>query len=171
MPPLPGSLPGGLPGGRETEHRQTNMNTPTIGAPWVGAPWTPRAWQREALPIIVDALKRRQRGIVSAVMGSGKSILQSELVALALAKAGHRSIVVTVPRQALVRQLAATIGARIGEDRVGVFYGSKKQPGRQVVVCCNASLPRLWEELQSYPKGRRPDDLRRGPRHPGRGAA
>jgi hypothetical protein len=129
------------------------MNTPTIGAPWVGAPWTPRAWQREALPIIVDALKRRQRGIVSAVMGSGKSIMQSELVALALAKAGHRSIVVTVPRQALVRQLAATIGARIGEDRVGVFYGRTKQPGRDVIVCCNASLPRLWEELQSYPKG------------------
>jgi len=125
----------------------------TIGAPWVGAPWTPRAWQREALPTIIDAIKRRQRGIVSAVMGSGKSIMQSELVALALAKAGHRSIVVTVPRQALVRQLAATIGARIGEDRVGVFYGSKKQPGRQVVVCCNASLPALWAELQSYPKG------------------
>ena len=151
LPPLPGSLPGRLL--RDSTADLGNIMHSTIGAPWVGAPWTPRAWQREALPIIIDALKRRQRGIVSAVMGSGKSIMQSELVALALAKAGHRSIVVTVPRQALVRQLAATIGARIGEDRVGVFYGSKKQPGRQVVVCCNASLPRLWEELQSYPKG------------------
>jgi hypothetical protein len=151
LPPLPGSLPGRLL--RDSTADLGNIMHSTIGAPWVGAPWTPRAWQKDALPIIIDALKRRQRGIVSAVMGSGKSIMQSELVALALAKAGHRSIVVTVPRQALVRQLAATIGARIGEDRVGVFYGRTKQPGRDVIVCCNASLPRLWEELQSYPKG------------------
>jgi superfamily II DNA or RNA helicase len=123
LPPLPGSLPGRLL--RDSTADLGNIMHSTIGAPWVGAPWTPRAWQKDALPIIIDALKRRQRGIVSAVMGSGKSIMQSELVALALAKAGHRSIVVTVPRQALVRQLAATIGARIGEDRVGVFYGRR----------------------------------------------
>jgi len=127
------------------------MNSTTC-APWVGAPWTPRAWQASALPVIIDALKRRQRGIVSAVMGAGKSIIQSEIVAQALPKLGHRTIVVTVPRQALVRQLAATIGARVGKSLVGVYYGNKKQPGRAVVVCCNASLPALWRELQSYPR-------------------
>jgi superfamily II RNA helicase len=143
----------------------------TIGAPWVGAPWTPRAWQREALPIIIDALKRRQRGIVSAVMGSGKSIMQSELVALALAKAGHRSIVVTVPRQALVRQLAATIGARIGEDRVGVFYGSEEAAGPAGGGVLQCLAPPAVGRTPELPERGRPDDLRRGPRHPGRGAA
>lgn len=117
---------------------------------WSGSPYPPRRWQAAALPVIIDALRRRERGIVSAVMGGGKSILQTALVAAALKGAGHRAIVVTVPRQALVRQLAATMRSWMGDDAVGVFYGRKKQAERPVIVACNASLPRLWEQLQEW---------------------
>lgn len=120
---------------------------------WIGAPYAPRAWQAAALPVIIGALQDGRRGIVSAVMGAGKSVLQTALVSAALPKLGDRVVVVTVPRQALVRQLAATMRGWLGADVVGVFYGKKKQPGRAVVVACNASLPKLWAALQA--QGRR----------------
>ena len=115
--------------------------------PWDGAPRPPRRWQAEALPVVVDAMRRRVRGLVTATMGAGKSVLQAELCHLAQAKLGDRVIVCTVPREALVRQLAATIGERVGEKRVGQFYGRKKQAGRSVIVACNASVPNLMLEL------------------------
>jgi len=115
---------------------------------WNGAPWVPRDWQRDALPVIVDALRRGERGIVSAVMGSGKSILQTALVATALPKIGDRVIVVTAPRQALVEQLAGTMRRWLGQETVGTFYARRKQHRRQVVVACNASVPRLRAALE-----------------------
>lgn len=121
-----------------------------MSASWDGSPFPPRRWQAAALPVVIDALRRRERGIVSAVMGSGKSILQSALVANALPRLGGRAAVVTVPRQALVRQLAATMRSWMGEDTVGVFYGKKKQAERRVIIACNASLPRLWQQLQGW---------------------
>ena len=121
--------------------------------PWHNAPWTPRAWQAEALPAIVDAMKRGERGLVSAIMGSGKSVLMAELVWLAMHKRGDRAIVVTAPRQFLVRQLAATIADRVGSLEVGLYYAEKKQPQRSVIVTCAASLSSLRVELES--QGRR----------------
>lgn len=115
--------------------------------PWQGAPKPPRRWQAEALPIIIEALRRKERGIVSAVMGSGKSILQAELAWMALERLGDRAIVISAPRQALVRQLHATIAARCGAHRVGMFYGAVKQPERPIIVTCNPSTPKLREVL------------------------
>jgi superfamily II DNA or RNA helicase len=115
---------------------------------WEGAPWHPRKWQAEALPIIIDGLKARKRGVVCAVMGAGKSILQSELCYLAMHKAGDRAIIVTAPKQKLVRQLAATLAARCGEDNVGTFYADKKQHDRRIVVACNASAAKLATVLE-----------------------
>lgn len=115
---------------------------------WNEAPWVPRDWQRDALPVIVDALRRGERGIVSAVMGSGKSILQTALVATALPKTGDRVVLVTAPRQALVEQLAGTLRRWLGQETVGTFYARRKQHRRQVVVACNASVPRLRAELE-----------------------
>ena len=110
---------------------------------WEGAPWRPRKWQAEALPVIIEGLKARKRGVVCAVMGAGKSILQSELCYLAMQKAGERAIVVTAPKQKLVRQLAATIAARCGHDAVGMYYADKKEHDRRIVVACNASAATL----------------------------
>lgn len=117
---------------------------------WQGSPFPPRRWQADALPKIIQAMKRRERVIVSATMGGGKSLTQTALVANALPNIGGRAIVVTVPRQALVRQLAATMRSWLGEDTVGVFYGRKKQAERKVIVACNASLPRLHEQLKEW---------------------
>lgn len=116
---------------------------------WNGAPWSPRAWQRDALPVIIENLKAGRRGIVSATMGSGKSILQTALVAAALPKAGDRAIVVTAPRQALVGQLAETMRTWVGADTVGTFYADKKQADRPVVIACNASVTKLREQLEA----------------------
>lgn len=115
--------------------------------PWNDAPWSPRRWQRACLPILVEALKAGRRPVISAVMGSGKSILQSELAWMAIHKANGRAIVFVVPSQALVRQLAATMKKRLGRDAVGMFYAESKQAWQTVVICCSASLASLQEEL------------------------
>ncbi len=115
--------------------------------PWEGAPWTPRAWQAEALPIVIEAIKRGERAIVAAIMGSGKSILQTEIAWLAMHRRGDRAIVFTAPRQALVRQLAGTLRARLGQLEVGEYYADRKQPHRPVIVTCAASLASLRDEL------------------------
>lgn len=117
--------------------------------PWLNAPWTPRQWQRAALPKAIDAVKRKKRGIVSAVMGGGKSILCTELAVLALQRAHgtNTTTVLGVPTQALVRQLAETVRARCGAEQVGEFYADKKQPGRPVVVACYDSIPNLVVQL------------------------
>ena len=110
---------------------------------WQDAPWTPRAWQAAALPVVVEHLRAGRRSVVSAVMGAGKSVLQAELCWLALPKTGDRAIVITAPKQALVRQLAETIRRRCGADAVGTFYANSKQDDRPIVVACNASADKL----------------------------
>ena len=101
---------------------------------------TPRKWQKAALPLIVDSIKRGERPIVSAIMGSGKSVLIAELCWLALQKLKpDQHIVVTAPRQALVNQLHATIERRCGVGKVGKFYANCKDISDDIIVCCNAS--------------------------------
>lgn len=113
-------------------------------APWAGAPWAPRKWQAEALPLILDAARARKRGLVSAIMGSGKSVLQAELAALAMPRASGRALVLSAPRQQLVRQLSGTVEERLGSMwSVGRFYSDEKDVSSDVIVCCNASLPAL----------------------------
>lgn len=115
---------------------------------WDGAPWTPRAWQREALPIVWDAIHAGQRAVVSAIMGAGKSILQIELVAMRLQLlAEDEVIVVGVPRQKLVRQLGETARARLGDEAVGLYFTHAKEAHRRVIVCCYASAVTLARVL------------------------
>ena len=100
----------------------------------------PRKWQAEALPVIVDSLKQGKRPVVSAIMGSGKSVLIAELCNLALKKLKPNAhIVVCAPRQSLVRQLSQTISWICGEENVGQFYAVRKDKDKPIVVCCNAS--------------------------------
>ena len=116
--------------------------------PWEGSKFQPRKWQAEALPEIIRQIKARQRPIVSAIMGSGKSVLIAELAWMALANLKpHRRIVITAPRQSLVVQLAKTIAGRCGADNVGKFYTYEKDIDKSVIVCCNASVKTLVENL------------------------
>lgn len=124
------------------------MTATSTGAPepWAGAPREPRKWQRDALPAITAAVRARKRGIVSAVMGAGKTDLTGEVAYLASARPGAKVVVIGVPTQALVRQTAASIEGRVGAGRVGQWFADKKQL-RPVVVACYDSLPGLAVEL------------------------
>lgn len=115
--------------------------------PWSGAPWEPRAWQRAAVPVVLGAIERRERGIVSAVMGSGKSIAQSEVVACTPIDPRSERIVVGVPRRRLVEQLSATLERRLPRQ-VGRYYSEAHEAHRPVVVACYDSLPRLAAHLR-----------------------
>jgi len=111
---------------------------------WEGSKYPPREWQRNALPVIIDHLKKGRKTIVSAIMGAGKSILIAELVREAMKNLKEdRHIIVTAPRQNLVGQLAATIAERVGEDKVGKYYTHEKCIDRPVIVACNASCKSL----------------------------
>lgn len=106
--------------------------------PWTGAR-EPRAWQRAALEAVVDDwIAGEDAGVVSAVMGAGKSALIAELCRLAVGW-GWR-VVVTVPSQALVRQTAAAVAVRV--DDVGTWYQYARDV-RAVTVACVDSLPGL----------------------------
>lgn len=115
--------------------------------PWEGCARPPRRWQALALPLVREALARGDHGVVSAVTGAGKSILIAELCRLALARRPDLAVVVSTPTQALVRQLGATIGERVGSDRVGAYYGNAKKPSAAVVVGCNPSTVNLGGDL------------------------
>ena len=111
--------------------------------PWQGV--TPRAWQREALPLALACIDAGQRGIVSAIMGAGKSIYLVELARCRPAPAGSVVVILT-PSVKLVEQLAATASARLGAGMVGRYYTHAKEIA-PVIVCCNASAVALAAEL------------------------
>jgi len=113
---------------------------------------TLRRWQAEALPLCVDSVRAGGRRVVQACTGSGKSILQAEVLRAVLERDGVWAVV-TVPTAALVVQLGATLAARLGDDAVGLFYAANKQPGRRVVVCCVASFPRFVSEAMEAGRG------------------
>ena len=119
---------------------------------WDGSPWTPREWQATALDAVLVELTAGKRTIVSAVMGSGKSILIAELAARRRA-AGDATILVTAPTRVLVEQLSSTLRERLGDDMVGRYYTSAKEPDRGVVVACNNSAETVGEAVAAL--GRR----------------
>lgn len=118
-----------------------------IGEPWLGR--EPRAWQREAVPVALEGLRSRRPRVIQACTGAGKSIAQAEVVAEILASPRLTAadvVVVTVPTEALVEQLAATVEARL-PGLVGRWYGRRKESGR-VIVTCVPSLGTLAADLQ-----------------------
>jgi len=116
---------------------------------WTGSKFKPRKWQAEALPQIIKQIKGMQKPIVSAIMGSGKSVLIAELTWMAIDNLKpNRKIVITAPRQNLVSQLAKTIENRCGTENVGMFYAYEKTVDKRVIVCCNASVSNLVKKLQ-----------------------
>lgn len=103
-------------------------------------PWgtrEPRAWQRAALPLALASIRARRRGVVSAIMGAGKSVLIAAICA-----SGRGRVVVTVPTVALVDQIAATLDERC-PGQVGRYYTHAKEADKRVTVCCLPSLPQL----------------------------
>ena len=109
----------------------------------------PRRWQAECLPLALEALRAGRRGVVSAVMGAGKTKMCAAIVA---AHAGEGPAILAVPSQDLVRQ---TVGVFRGLGLpAGAYYADCKQPGADVVVTCYPSVPGLVDDLKEA--GRRP---------------
>lgn len=125
---------------KQTDH-QCGMGQLLAQAP---QPWggrTPRPWQAAALPVAMDALEVGRSGIIRAATGSGKSVLQAELIAQRVARLEDDArVVVSVPTQSLVRQLAATIEHRVGMGLVGRYYQHAKELHAPVIVTCHASM-------------------------------
>lgn len=115
-------------------------------AAWGGA--APRQWQEAALPKVLAAVDAGTRGVVSAVMGSGKSVLIAEVVANRMPSKGE-CVVVTTPTVRLVDQLADTLAARVGASNVGRYYMHAKEHARAVVVCCQPSALALVDQLHA----------------------
>lgn len=109
---------------------------------------TLRAWQAEALPLVLGTLRRGERALVSACTGAGKSVFLAALLSdvLTTLRPGW-AIVITVPTEALVEQLAATLREHLPVP-VGRWYGRRKEAG-VVRVCCLPSLPSLVAQLQA----------------------
>ena len=112
-----------------------------------------RRWQVEALPIVIAALKARKRPVVSAFMGSGKSVFLGALIAQSKEQAG-RGVVVAAPRANLVVQLAGTLRRMLGDNAVGCWYEAEKDGAQRVTVSTYQSLPTLctaWTEAKRSP--------------------
>lgn len=116
-----------------------------------GEPILPRAWQVEAVPTIMNCWESGKHGVMRAVMGAGKSIAQRKILSLALKtlaeKGSEAKMIVSAPKRSLVRQLGATFGNMF---TVGYYYSDRKNLKPQVIVTCNASLPRLSEVLVKH---------------------
>lgn len=112
------------------------------------APMSPRDWQRSAISEAIDALRAEDptRGVIHAIMGSGKSYVIGALCAACMAGC-EETTVVTTPTQRLVDQLADTIRDWTDPHAVGTFDGRDKQPHREIVVCCIPSVPTLAETI------------------------
>ena len=115
-----------------------------------------RRWQQEALPLTIAALRRRERPVVSAFMGAGKSVFLGALIAQSKEQPG-RGVVVAAPRANLVVQLAGTLRRMLGDNAVGCWYEAEKVPDRRVTVSTYQSLPTLCAAWQA--SGRAPSLL------------
>lgn len=91
----------------------------------------------EALPITLDACRRKERGVIYATMGSGKSLLLAEICA-----SGRGRVLVTTSTVRLVEQLADTLEERCPGE-VGQYYTHAKAAERRITVACLPSVPNL----------------------------
>lgn len=127
-------------------------------------PAPPHDWQRRAhaeiMPILTAPIPQRERVVLQAATGAGKTWIQMAIIADLLhridtGKAAHRArqfrVVLSVPRVALVEQMAAEArvmlarfglpAVRDGDDwlppvpAVGEWYTERNTDGRVVIVC------------------------------------
>jgi len=136
----------------------------TRGAPWLGR--EPRQWQPDAVARCLASMRARRADVLSVATGGGKSVAQAEVAASVLGSPRWTGapVVVSVPTEDLVRQMWATMDARL-PGRVGVFYGRRKQAKSDVIVTCVPSLGRLADalaELQRRPIALIVDECHRG---------
>lgn len=115
--------------------------------PWAGDDRPPRRWQTECYPLAMAAIRGKERGVVQACTGAGKTRLQIAILRTAAAtlRDGWR-LVVTVPKVSLVEQTGRDVAAALGA--VSLYYTRRKEVSAPVVVCCIDSLDTLLTDLE-----------------------
>ncbi len=121
-----------------------------------GAVVVPRKWQESALVALINHYQKPNpsRAVVFAATGSGKALLISQFCAC-IECDSNEVVVVSTPRQKLVRQLRKTIEDRLESDEfmspknVGAYFSDTKDglDDRRVIVTCNDSMKNLAEAL------------------------
>lgn len=113
----------------------------------------PRAWQVECLHRLAShyGANSPKRGVVRAVMGSGKSVLLAQFLSGCFAGATE-TIVVTTSSIKLVEQLSTTIKKRLPPEMVGCYYTHGKDIHTPIVVTCLPSTGELAAHLQRQGK-------------------
>lgn len=119
---------------------------------WARIGVKPRRWQAECLSVVVQALNGGRRGVVSAIMGAGKTKMCAAIVATQIEAAGSRALVVAVPSQNLVKQTVEVFRDLL-PCSVGAFYADVKEPRADVVVVCYPSMGALAAELARSGRG------------------
>lgn len=101
------------------------------------------------MPLALASLEARRNGVVVATTGAGKSIFLAALLLRWRETHGPDEgvIIVTTPTRKLVEQLSETLDQYLGPGVVGRYYTRAKQYKREVVVCCNPSVPTLVDAL------------------------
>lgn len=114
---------------------------------WKNSPYPPREWQSIAVQKARDALEKQgiASGVISAVMGAGKSAVIGELCYTYAGK-DDQIVVVTTPSLNLVHQLAETLTTYC-DAVVGKYYGKEKQI-MPVTVCCMKSALSLAAKME-----------------------
>ncbi len=114
----------------------------------------PRRWQPDAIKAVVDHFMPPppaiiEPGVISAIMGSGKTLLIQELCGC-IQLGANEVVVISTSTQRLVEDIYAAVRERCG-DTAGIWYGKRKRLGMYVVACVD-SLQGLADKLKEQGK-------------------
>lgn len=133
----------------ETVDKAYPLLAPRLGSfDWSREPPPMRWYQTES----VDRMYRQGHAAVQLPTGSGKS-----LVIVNLCQRHGLPALIETPTLSIAKQLLADMQEAFGANRVGQFFGGKKQPDKMFVVAVSRSLTlvkrgsREWDLLSSKP--------------------
>ncbi len=120
---------------------------------WKNSPFPPREWQADALPACIDAAESGTNGVVSAIMGAGKSLVIGALVdwysdAGGQGQSNAPPCIISTPTIDLVDQLYDTVTDFLHPMNVGKYYTHSKDTHHPIIVTCLPSVGGLFEEMR-----------------------
>lgn len=121
---------------------------------WCGL--QPRGWQTDAyhawISHVTDKETSSEPGIISAIMGSGKSLVIAELCH-AIEPKPDNVVIVSTSSQRLVRSLKETISRRLsGIHPVSAWYQHEKRLAPVIVSCMPSLRGLVWTLRHEYGK-------------------
>lgn len=118
--------------------------------PFAGYNLPPRRWQSECYPIAMAAIRAREKGVIHACTGAGKTRLQVAILKTIIATLQPKyRIIVTVPKLKLLKQTVKDARKVLGRGSVAPWYGVHKHDA-QIIVCCQDSMESLLDMLDMH---------------------